>query len=283
MKLRNNTISGNYRAIYMFFVYICILVLLFFYLFPLFYVFNASLKTERGFMINSVSIATAFNFINYTKAWKQANFSLYIGNSLLYTIICTSISIILTLFLAFPIARNIIKGAKFLYTLFLIGLFVPDATIPQFQMILNAGLYNTRLGYMMIMTSLVTGGVTLFVFVSYLKSIPTDFDDAAAMDGCGYFRYLFTIIMPLMSPAIASMTILNAINIWNDIIKAIIFLSSKALYPMTKGLFIFTGSFRNTVTLQMAALVTVATPLIILYIFLQRYIIEGTLAGAIRE
>ncbi len=283
MMQKNSRITGKSWFIIMFFMYLFILVLLILYLFPLFYVFNASLKTEREFMKNSVSITTAVNFVNYTKAWKQANFSAYIGNSLLYTVICTGISIILTLFLAFPIARNIIKGAKFLYTLFLIGLFVPDATIPQFQMILNAGLYNTRLGYLMILTSLVTGGVTLFVFVSYLKSIPTDFDDAAAMDGCSYFNYLFTIIMPLMSPAIASMTILNAINVWNDIIKAIIFLSSKALYPMTKGLFIFTGSFRNTVTLQMAALVIVAAPLIILYIFLQRYIIEGTLAGAIRE
>ena len=261
-------------------IYIFIVILVIIYLFPLFYVLNTSLKTKTEFLQNSLSLAKGMHFENYVVAFKRANFAKYIGNSIFYMAICTFLSIVMAIFLAFPIARKYIKFSGAIYLLFVAGLFLPDATIPQFQMILKLHLYNTRLGYMLGLMG--GGGLPLFFFVSYLKNIPKDFDEAASIDGCGYFTYMFKVLIPLMKPAIASMTILSAIGIWNDIIRAIIYLSKSDLYPITRGLHVFSGQYQNDTTLQMAALVMVAAPLIVLYLFLQRYIIDGVVAGGIK-
>lgn len=261
-------------------IYVIIAFLVVLYLFPLFYVFNTSLKTEPEFIKSTLSVANSFHFKNYVDAWNQANFGGYVLNSLFYMIICTLLSLLLAIFIAFPIARNYLKYGGLIYGAFLIGMFLPDGTIPQFRMLLSLGLYNTRLGYMLGFIG--GGGVTLFMFVSYIKGIPKELDEAAAIDGCGYFRYIFTILIPLMKPAISSMAILQALNVWNDIIRAVIYLSDDTILPMTRGLYTFTGSFNNTWTLQMAALIIVAAPIVILYIFLQKYIIDGTLSGGVK-
>jgi len=254
-------------------IYLIIAFLVAVYLFPLFYVFNTSLKTESEFIKNTMSIASSLHFENYLDAWNQANFGGYVLNSLLYMIVCTVLSLLLAIFMAFPIARNYFKFGGILYGAFLAGMFLPDGTIPQFRMLLSFGLYNTRLGYML--GFITGGGVTLFMFVSYIKGIPKELDEAA-IDGCGYFRFIFTILIPLMKPAIASMAILQALSVWNDIIRAVIYLSDDSILPMTRGLYIFTGSFNNTWTLQMAALIIVAAPIVVFYI------IDGTLSGGVK-
>jgi raffinose/stachyose/melibiose transport system permease protein len=261
-------------------MYLVILLLLVIYLAPLFYVFNTSLKTENEFIMDTVGLAKSLNFRNYIDAWREANFSTYVVNSIFYMAVCTTLSLGLAIFLAFPIARKYLRHAEFIYAAFLAGMFLPDGTIPQFKMLSALGLYNTRLGYMLGFIG--GGGVALFMFVAYIKGIPKELDEAASMDGCGYFRYMFTILFPLMKPAIASMMILTALNVWNDIIRSIIYLSDDKLLPMTRGLYVFTGSFNNTYTLQTAALIIVAAPIILLYIFLQKYIIDGTLAGGVK-
>lgn len=261
-------------------MYLIIAVLLFVYLAPLFYVFNTSLKTENEFIMNTLSLAKSFNIKNYADAWTKAHFNTYVLNSLFYMLICTGTSLLLAIFLAFPIARHYIKHAELIYAAFLAGMFLPDGTIPQFKMLSELGLYNTRLGYMLGFIG--GGGVSLFMFVAYIKGIPKELDEAASIDGCGYFRYVFTMLFPLMKPAVASMAILTALGVWNDIIRSIIYLSDDKLLPMTRGLYVFTGSFNNTYTLQTAALIIVAAPIIVLYIFLQKYIIDGTLAGGVK-
>lgn len=261
-------------------LYILIVFLLIVYLAPLFYVLNTSLKTESEFIMNTVALTKTFSFKNYIDAWTKANFQTYVFNSIFYMMICTGSSIILAIFLAFPIARNYFKYSALIYGLFLAGMFLPDGTIPQFKLLSVLGFYNTRTGYMLGFIG--GGGVALFMFVTYIKGVPKELDEAASMDGCGYFRFVFTILIPLMKPAIASMGILTSLNVWNDIIRSIIYLSDDKLLPMTRGLYVFTGSFNNTYTLQTAALIIVAAPIIILYIFLQKYIIDGTLAGGVK-
>lgn len=262
------------------FMYTMIAVLLLVYLAPLFYVLNTSLKSESEFIQNTLAFTKTFSFKNYIDAWTQANFGTYVFNSIFYMVVCTGSSIILAILLAFPIARNYFKYSGFIYGLFLAGMFLPDGTIPQFKMLSSLGLYNNRLGYMLGFIG--GGGVALFMFVSYIKGIPKELDEAASIDGCGYVRYLATILIPLMKPAIASMGILTALNVWNDIIRSVIYLSDDKLLPMTRGLYIFTGSFNNTYTLQTSALIIVAAPIILIYIFLQKYIIDGTLAGGVK-
>lgn len=261
-------------------VYLFLLVLMVIYLFPLFYAFNTSLKTKIEYMTDTVSIAKSFHYQNYIDAFKKASFASYIWNSLFYTFTCTCASILMAIFLAFPISRKYLKFGGAIFGLFLVGMFLPDGTIPQFQMLLKAGLYNTRLGYMLGLMG--GGGLPLLFFISYIKGIPKELDEAASIDGCGYFRYMFKILIPLIKPAIASVAIITAIGVWNDIIRSIIYLSTSTYYPITRGLYVFQQQYQVDMTQQMAALIIVAAPLIILYLFLQKYIIDGAIAGGIK-
>lgn len=102
-------------------------------------------------------------------------------------------------------------------------MYLPNPLIPQFSLINNLGLYNTQIGYILLKT---TGtGIAFLMFVGYIKSISRELDEAAAMDGSGYTRYLFTILVPLMKPILATGIILTAIGVWNDIIGPTIYLS----------------------------------------------------------
>lgn len=262
------------------FCYALMILFLFIYLFPLFFVANTSIKSAQDYMLHPTALTTTWQFGNFITAWNKANFGAYIGNSVLYTAVCTMASLLLSLLIAFPISRKYIPLSGFLYLLFLCGLFLPNGMIPTFQMVLNMGLYDTKIGYMLVMTGV--NATSVFFFTGYFKSIPRELDEAASIDGCGYLRYVLTCVVPLAQPAIVSMGMLSMIGVWNDIVSSTIYLTSEANYNITRGLFVFTGQYSNDWTLTAAGLLIVAAPLITVYIFGQRYIVDGVMAGGLK-
>lgn len=257
--------------------YGAMLLLTFIYLFPLIYLINVSLKTPADFYNDPIGMTRTFSIGNYIDAWNQGSFGDYIFNSFLYSVGATVPSLVLTLLMAFPIARGYIKGSRFWYALFVVALFLPGSLIPQFQLIFHLGLYNTQIGYMLLHV-----GAGPFLVIAYMKHIPRELDEAAAIDGCGYFRYVFTIVAPLAKPILVTVAIFQLIGIWNDLIGPTIYLSDQSYYPMTLGLFTFFGNFGNQWTILAAATLIVAAPLVVIYLVLQRYFIEGAMAGAIK-
>ena len=276
VRSRDALVSTPFRI----FAYLVIAVFLFLYLFPLFYSLNTSLKDTQDYMRNPTGLTTTWAFSNYIKAWQRASFGSYILNSVLYTAVCTIMSLLLSIFIAFPISRKYVPFSRFWYYLFLCGLFLPSGLIPLFQIILNIGLYNTKIGYMLVMTGV--NATSVFFFTGYMKALPMDLDEAASIDGCGYMRYMLTCVIPLSKPAIASMGILSMIGVWNDIVNSTIYLTSPNNYNIVRGLFVFSGQYQNDWTLLAAALFIVAIPLIAVYIAAQRYIVDGTMAGGVK-
>jgi raffinose/stachyose/melibiose transport system permease protein len=260
--------------------YAILLILTAVYLGPLAMLVNTSFMTQRQFNRNATSIPETFQLENFAEAWEQANFSQYLTNTAFYAAAATTIYVLTAVLLAFPIARGYIRGGKLIFLLFVIALFLPPALIPQFQLILNLGLYNTQMGYIML---LVTNPVGIIILVNYLKSLPKELDEAAAMDGCGYGRFLLTIVFPLSRPVIATVVVLHAIGIWNELILATIYLTNREFYPITRGMIVFQGVYGFNWPVLAAGVVLMAIPMVILFLFLQRYIISGITAGAVKE
>lgn len=260
--------------------YVLLLLLASMYFGPLFMLVNTAFKTNREFNRNATALPAQVNFDNFEEAWSRANFPQYMFNSSLYAFTATAIYVITAIFVAFPIARGYIKGSNFVLTLFVIALFLPPALIPQFQLILELGLYNTRPGYILL---LITNPIGIIILVGYLKSLPRELDEAAAMDGCGYFRFILSIVFPLSRPIIATVVVLHAIGIWNELILATIYLTNEDFYPITRGLLVFQGVYGSNWPVLAAAVLLMALPMIILFLFLQRYIISGLTAGAVKE
>jgi raffinose/stachyose/melibiose transport system permease protein len=249
------------------------------YIGPLFMLVNASFKTLADFFKDPISPVSSINFDNYSSAWERANFSRYMLNSLVYTVAATTIFVVTSVFVAFPIARGLVKGAGALLTLYVVALFLPPALIPQFQLILNLGLYNTRIGYIFLF---VVNPIGMIILVNYIKSIPRELDESAAVDGCGYFRFVWSVILPLIRPAVATVTVLHAIGIWNEIILPTIYLTSEDFYPITRGLIVFEGQYGSDWPGLAAAVLMLMLPMLVLFIVLQRFIIGGLTSGAVK-
>ncbi len=249
------------------------------YLGPMLTVVNVSLKGKQEFNLDPTSIVKTLRVQNFADAWKRANFPVYVTNSILYASIATAIYAVTVIFVAFPISRRYVKGSGFLFTLFVVALFLPNALIPQFQMMLRLGLYNTRIGYILLF---LVNPIGVVILVNYISSLPRELDEAAAMDGCGYTRFVIRIVFPLMKPALASIIVLHAIGIWNDYITPLIYLPKKTLMPITRGLMVFYGQFGNDWTTLSAAMLMLMVPMIVLYLALQKWIIAGVLQGSVR-
>ena len=259
--------------------YALLIVFAIIYLGPLLMLLNTSLKTLPEFMKNATSPATSFHLKNFADAWNKANFPRYMTNTLLYTISATIIYVIAAVFVAFPIARNYVKGAKFLLTLFVIALFLPVALIPQFQLMLSLGLYNNPLGYVMLF---LVNPIGIIILVAYMKTLPKDLDEAAVMDGCGYLRYVINVVFPLSVPAIATVAVLHAIGIWNELILPTIYLTNKDYYPITRGMIVFQGVYGSNWPTLAAAVLIMTLPMLLIFLLLQRYIVSGLTSGAVK-
>jgi raffinose/stachyose/melibiose transport system permease protein len=259
--------------------YAILLLFAAFYVGPLLMLVATSLKSLPEFFKNPTGLPEGFVTDNFTEAWSLANFPRYLLNSVIYTAVATTLFVIMSVFVAFPIARGYVKGAGALLTLYVVALFLPPALIPQFQLILNLGLYNTRTGYILLF---LINPIGLIILVNYIKSIPKELDESAAVDGCGYIRFVFSILIPLIRPAIATVTVIHAIGIWNELVLATVYLTNDDLYPITRGLIVFEGVYGSDWPKLAAAVLMLMFPMLVLYMFLQRYIISGLTSGAVK-
>jgi raffinose/stachyose/melibiose transport system permease protein len=250
------------------------------YMIPLIFVLSVSLMSSRQFALNAASIPDPVMWSNYPSAWVKGAFAGYYFNTLVYTFTVVFGTLTIASLAAYPIARNHLRWSNGFYILFLSGVLLPAGIIPQFFVMQQLGLYDTRIGYILLWISRL--GLPIFVLTGFIKTIPTELDDAAAIDGCPYFRYVFQVVMPLLTPALAVVGLIVAIRVWNDIIGPVIFLPSRSVKPISAGLFQFFGEFASDWTLIAAAIAITASPLILLYLFTQRYIVAGMTSGALK-
>jgi raffinose/stachyose/melibiose transport system permease protein len=259
--------------------YVFLILLAIAYIAPMAMLVLTSVKTLPEFSRNAMALPSSINLDNFAQAWDKANFPRYLLNTVIYTVVATVLFVITGLFLAVAIARRFVRGGGAMFTLFLIALFLPPALIPQFQLILHLGLYNNPAGYIMLF---LVNPIGIVILVNYIRTIPIELDEAAAIEGCGYLRYVLRIVLPLSTPAVATVAVLHAIGIWNELILATIYLTNKAYYPITRGLIVFNGVYGNNWPLLAAAVLMIALPMTVFFIFMQRYIIGGVTAGAVK-
>jgi raffinose/stachyose/melibiose transport system permease protein len=270
LRIRPGTIGG----------YVILALLALLYLVPICFVAFVSLMSSRQFALNAASFPDPILWSNYPQAWVKGTFNIYFANSLIYTFAVVAGTLTIGTLAAFPIARGHLKWSNGFYILFLSGILLPAGIIPQFFILQQLGLYNTQIGYILLWWSRVA--LPIFVITGFVKTIPTELDDAAAIDGCPYLRYIAQVVVPLLKPALSVVGLIVAIRVWNDIIGPVIFLPSTSIKPISAGLLQFFAENTADQTLIAAAIAITASPLLLLYIFTQRYIIAGMTSGALK-
>ncbi len=248
---------------------------------PLLSVLNISLKTDEEFLKYPTIITQNPQWNNFLLAWKKAEMGTYFFNSVFLSFTSAIISCLISAMAAFPLGRSHFKGSNAVFTFFIASMFFPGSLVATIYIMKLFHLYNTSLGVILLWAF---GGIpiNIFILTGFVKTVPRELDEAALMDGCGYLRYMFTIAFPLMKPALATVFVFKLIGSWNDFITPFLFLTDKSKRPLTAGLYIFKGSYSTKWTLMAASIILLALPMIIIYVFMQKFIIAGMVSGAIK-
>lgn len=253
------------------------------FLLPVLYVVMISLEPASHFLKSPMTPPTSPQPGNYSYAWSQADLARDMINTIIYAVVAAGLATVLALFIAFPVARRLVRGSSFLYGLLAVGLFLPIAYIPLFVEAQKLHLYNSLLGYTLLH---VEPGMPLGVVLitAFIMSVPRELDEAAWVDGVSYVRYLFRVIAPMTAPALLITFLYGMIQVWNDIIGPVVLLESTSqnLFPLPMGVFNFYSINESDYVHFAAAIVIASLPLVVLFILTQRKLIEARISGAIK-
>ena len=255
-----------------------------FFLFPILIVINYSFKTKKElYMSTPLALPESFYLGNYITAYKKLNLASTFFNTLLYTVVSVTILALLCGAAAWAIARCTHKFFKFSYVYFLIGILIPYQALflPIYIIGYKTGLTNTRIG--IILMYVATGmSFGVFLMTSFMSTIPVELEEAARIDGCSIYRTYFSVVMPLLKPAIATLVIMQAFQIWNDYLMANLYLSDKKLKTLTVAIQALFSQQASDYTTAFAAIVISVTPIAILFASLQKYYVKGLTGGAVK-
>lgn len=258
-------------------LYIVLFLAAFMMIFPFLWMFDASLKYDKEIFSYPVSLLPktieSIKY-NYTTIWERIDFLRFYLNTSKLSIIITLIQLFTCSIAAFAFSRLKFPGRDKLFLLYLATMMVPwhAIMIPQFLIIKKLGLYNTHMALIMTQAFSAFG---VFLLRQNMLTIPKELDESAKIDGCGSFKLYYKIILPLIKPGLATLTIFTFKGIWNDYMAPMLYLEDKKLLTIQLGLKYFKTQYHMEYGLTMAATVCSVIPIIIMYIFAQKYIIEG--------
>jgi raffinose/stachyose/melibiose transport system permease protein len=246
------------------------------FLVPMLYVVMISLESSQQFLAHPMVPPVPPTLENFSSAWQQGDLGPQIVNTIIYSLSAAAISTALSLLIAFPVARRLIRWHSPLFLSFVIGLCLPLPIIPLFIESRDLGLYDNRIGYILLH---VEPGLPLGVILltAFVYSIPAELDEAAWLDGAGYMRYILRFITPLVWPGIVITFLYSLLGVWNDIIGPVVFLSSPNLFPVARGLYSFYGSNPSSYSLLAAAVIIVSAPVAFLFVISQRQLLRATM------
>jgi multiple sugar transport system permease protein/raffinose/stachyose/melibiose transport system permease protein len=252
-------------------------------IFPLVWMISSALKTQATVFTDLSVIPLHPHFGNFMEAWTKGKFGMYFFNSVFYTSLCVFGVLLISSLAAFAFARFQFPGKNIIYYFFLATIMipVPGAIVALYVLLAKLSLINTRLGYML---PQINGGLALGLFIlrPFFERIPKDLEDAARIDGCGKWGIYWHVALPLAKPALAVVALFTALNVWNEFMLAQLVLQSQSLMPLQLGLVKFWGGTLTEYPLLMAGMAISIFPIVIAYIFLQRHIIAGVTAGALK-
>lgn len=250
---------------------------------PIIIMLFSAFKTNMEIFRAPFAVPNFANLANIEKIWSETNFLAYLGNSVIVT--GSAMVLILTLgtMAAYAIARYRFTGASFVLMFFLAGLTLPLklAIIPLFILMRDLGILNTQLSLIVIYVAMGLP-TTVFIMTGFIRTLPSELEDAARMDGASEARIMWKIMLPLVRPAMVIAGIQNVVPIWNDFFFPLIFIQDDRLKTLPQGLTTFMGEYNTDWGVLFAGLTLSAAPIILIYIVLSRQFISGMTQGAVK-
>lgn len=254
-----------------------------FTLFPLLMALMNSFKTNRELLTNVMSWPESFGLDNYIKTFKKMHY----GRSFINTFILSGLSVTLMILFSalagWRICRTKSRLSSFLLKLFIFSMLIPFSSImiPLYKVTLSLEIKNSFVGLSFVYAGL---GVSMAIFLynGFVKSIPAEMEEAAAIDGCNMLQTFFLIVMPMLKPVTATIAITNVLWVWNDFLLPLVVISDSKKYTLLLSTNTLFGQYSSDWTAILSALILSALPVIVFYAIFQKNILQGISDGAVK-
>jgi raffinose/stachyose/melibiose transport system permease protein len=253
------------------------------FLVPFYFLLVNSVKTFGEILTNSAALPSALHFSNYAAAWESINFPSAFGNSLLVTIVSNALLLLVSSMAAYQMVRN-----NSLFNRILFGLLVSAMVIP-FQSIMlplmeisNMFRLNNSIPGLVLCYLGFGAPLSVFLFHGFIKTVPIEIEQAARVDGSNRYGVFFRVVLPLLQPMIITVLILNTLWIWNDYLLPSLILTDPDKRTIPIATYTLFGQYTKQWDLALPALVLGILPIVIFFLALQKYVVSGIAAGAVK-
>jgi len=252
-------------------------------LYPLVFTVLNSLKTRTGYAQNPLGLPLDISFENYADTFVRMDVPRLLFNSIITTGGGLLLSTVAALFIAYAVTKLRIKGGNLIFLFIIAMLVIPSQVViyPLYETILDLGLGGTYQG---LIFSYAAFGlpISTYMLAAFFRAIPDELIEAARIDGAGELRILFQLMLPISTPAIAALSILNFVWMWNDLLLPLVIMGGSDKTTLMVGVALLSGQYDVSIPLISAGLIVALLPVMIVYLLFQRQILSGALAGAVK-
>lgn len=252
-------------------------------LYPIYFMIVTSFKTKMDYVSSKLGLPEIFVLSNYVTAFQGKTFALWLTNSIIVSLGSVVLSTIISALAAYSFSRLNFAGREKIFNFIITLMVIPPVVmiIPLFVTMVKFGLVNTYFGAIFVYSGLLIP-FSVYLLRNFFITIPRALTDSALIDGCSKFSAFVKIIVPLSMPAIMTLIIVNTLWVWNELLIAIIFLQKTELRTLMVGLTVFRGRFKIDQPVIMASLFFASIPMILLYLFGQRFFVKGMMGGSLK-
>jgi ABC-type glycerol-3-phosphate transport system permease component len=277
------TVSSVRTALTRWLVTMVLVILAVVTLYPLIFTIINSFKTRSDYSADPLGFVTDITFDNYIQTFERMQVWRLLLNSLITTGGGLILSTVAALFIAYAVTKLKIRGGNYIFLFIIAMLVIPSQVIiyPLYETILDLGFGGTYQGLIFAYAAF---GLPLgtYLLSAYFRAIPDELIEAARLDGAGDIRILFSVLLPISIPAIAALSILNFVWMWNDLLLPLVILGGSDKKTLMVGVALLSGQYDVSIPLISAGLIVALLPVILVYMLFQRQILSGAIAGAVR-
>lgn len=253
-------------------------------LYPFTLLVNTALKTTKEYMKSSVALPAEWRFDNFITVLQRSTILSGFINSVTVTGVTLFLEILFGAMAAYALTKMRFEKSGRYQMLFLAPMILPIQTIaiPIYLIFSRIGILDSKMSLILVYAA--TGlPMVIFMLTGFLKTIPWELSESAKVEGAGEFTIFSRIMVPLLKPVMATITVVSGLSVWNDFFMPLILISSQAKKTLPLKIYDFMGQYNNNWPLVSACIIYVLLPILILYIFMQKYIVEGVVAGAVKQ
>lgn len=252
-------------------------------IYPLAFTFISSFKTRTGYATDPLGLPTAVTFENYLQVINRMDLPRLLLNSLVATVGGVVLSTGAAMLVSYAIAKIRFPGRNLLFVAIIATLAIPSQAVlyPLYETMLNLGFEGDYQGLILAYASF---GLPLgtYLLTAYFRAIPDDLLEAARVDGAGHLQILTRVLMPISWPALAALSILNFVWMWNDLLLPLVIMGGSDRTTLMVGVSLLVGQYDVSIPLVSAGLIIALLPVMLVYLFFQRQLVSGALAGSVK-